>query len=117
MFRDPKCTGGNSANYDGLMKATSCKMLFYLHGCEDANYTTKYGATTIELLNMEEFLKILKENHHTLSSNNAKKLKGSSDKVVMNDQDDDSNITVVTISSPLSSYSSSSSSSTSLPNV
>jgi len=116
MFRDPKCTGGNSANYEGLMKATCCKMLYYLHGREDANYSTKYGATTIELLNMDEFLKILKEKHHTVSRNNAKRLKGSSDTVVM-DAQHSSNITVV-ISSPLSSHSSSSSSSTtSLPNV
>ena len=115
MFRDPKCTGGSSADYEGLMKATCYKMLLYLHGREDANYTIKHGATTIELLNMDEFLKILKEKHHTLSRNNAKNLKDSSDTVVMNDQDS-SYITVV-ISSPLSSHSSSSSNSTSLPNV
>jgi hypothetical protein len=91
-------------------------MLFYLHGREDANYTIKYGATTMELLNMDEFLKILKEKHHTLSRYHAKKLKDSSNTVVMNDQESD-NITVV-ISSPLSSHSSSSSSnSSSLPNV
>ena len=90
-------------------------MLLYLHGREDANYTIKYGATTIELLNMDEFLKILKEKHHTLSRNNAKKLKDSIDTVVMNDQDS-SNITVV-ISSPLSLHSSSSSNNSSSPNV
>jgi hypothetical protein len=116
MFRDPKCTGGNSANYDGLIKATCCKMLLYLHGREDLNYTMKYGATTIESLNMDEFLKILKERHHTLSRNNAKKLKeDSSDTVVMNDQDSSNN--TVVFSSPLFSHSSSSSNSSSLPNV
>ena len=82
-------------------------MLLYLHGREDANYTIKYGATTIELLNMDEFLKILKEKHHTLSRNNAKKLKDSSDTVVIMNDQDSSNITVV-ISFPLSSHSSSS---------
>jgi hypothetical protein len=66
---------------------------------------------------MDEFLKILKEKHHTLSRNNAKKIKDSSDTEVMNDQNS-SNITVV-ITSPLSPHcsSSSESNSTSLSNV
>jgi hypothetical protein len=47
-------------------------MKAYLQGREDANHTTKHGATTIELLNMDEFLRILKKKkHHTLSRNNA----------------------------------------------
>jgi hypothetical protein len=36
-------------------------MKAYLQGREDANHTTKHGATTIELLNMDEFLRILKK--------------------------------------------------------
>ena len=97
------------------MKVTSCKMLFYIHGRKDANYITKYGAATIDLLNINEFLRILEEKHHMVSRNNTKKLKGSSDTVVM-DYQDSSNITVF-ISFPLSLHSSSSSRSTSIPNI
>ena len=86
MFRDPKCTRGNSTNYDGLIQATCSKMLSYLHGREDANYTLKYGATILELLNKEELLKILKEKHHTISRKNTQK-RDSSNMVIVNDQD------------------------------